>query len=99
MNKKTTREPDEPPATTAVQDSLTISQTEPAEQPETTPDPKTSPRLPMILPADPTVVTAVLSGEDVSTEPSREPDAAVTVASNTRPFHREDPLLTNCSAG
>ncbi|XP_039641980.1 proteoglycan 4 isoform X3 [Perca fluviatilis] len=82
---------DEPPTITVskvVQDGLTISQIEPAEQPAPKADfaKRTSPPLPMTPNAEPPVITLVLNGEDVIKELSREPDSAVTAALQALPI-------------
>lgn len=49
--------------------------------------------LPMTPPAEAPVITSVLNVEDVSKEPSREPDTAVTLAPQALPIPHDEPLV------
>lgn len=53
----------------------------------------------MTPPAEAPVITSDLNGEDVSKEPIREPDTAVTLTPQALPFPHDEPPCHNCSAG
>lgn len=55
--------------------------------------------LPMTPPAEAPVITSVLNGEDVSKEPSREPDTAGTQAPQALPVSHDKPLGITAAQG